>query len=138
MTKAEIRRAAKDGTLELGAHTRSHPALNTLTPEAQREEILSGKRLLESAAGMPVRAFAYPYGSPWDVSLTTVQLAREAGFTTACANTPATGGCGERPFLAAALSGAGLGRGGIRPAAARILPAAGGYSAAGMSDADYS
>ena len=28
MTKAEIRKAAKEGTLELGAHTRSHPALN--------------------------------------------------------------------------------------------------------------
>jgi len=89
MTRAEIRKAAGDGTLELGAHTRSHPALNRLTPEAQREEILSGKQLLESAAGMPVRAFAYPYGSPWDVSHTTVLLAREAGFTTACANTPA-------------------------------------------------
>ncbi len=89
MTRAEIRRAAKDGTVELGAHTRSHPALNALTPDAQREEILFGKRLLESAAGMPVRAFAYPYGSPWDVSRTTVLLAREAGFTTACANTPA-------------------------------------------------
>ena len=44
--------------------------------------------MLESAAGSPVRAFAYPYGSPWDVSRTTVLLAREAGFATACANTP--------------------------------------------------
>jgi peptidoglycan/xylan/chitin deacetylase (PgdA/CDA1 family) len=89
MTRAEIRRAAKEGTLELGAHTYSHPALNRMAPEDQREEILSGKRMLESAAGMPVRAFAYPYGSPWDVSSTTVLLAREAGFFAACANTPA-------------------------------------------------
>ncbi len=89
MTRAEIRKAAKEGTLEFGAHTRSHPALNKLTPEAQREEILSGKQLLESAAGVPVRAFAYPYGSPWDVNRTTVFLTREAGFAMACANTPA-------------------------------------------------
>ena len=88
MTRTEIRKAAKEGTLELGAHTRSHPALNRMTPEDQREEILSGKQMLEAAAGTPVRAFAYPYGSPWDVSLTTVRLAREAGFSTACANTP--------------------------------------------------
>ncbi|MGB7537429.1 MAG: polysaccharide deacetylase family protein [Anaerolineales bacterium] len=89
MTKTEIRKAAMDGTLELGAHTLSHPALNRMAPGDQREEIVSGKRMLESAAGMPVRAFAYPYGSPWDVSLTTVRLAREAGFSAACANTPA-------------------------------------------------
>jgi peptidoglycan/xylan/chitin deacetylase (PgdA/CDA1 family) len=89
MTLEEIRRAAKEGTLELGAHTHSHPALNRMAPEDQREEILSGKRMLESAAGVPMRAFAYPYGSPWDASLTTVRLVREAGFSTACANTPA-------------------------------------------------
>ncbi|MBN2084354.1 MAG: polysaccharide deacetylase family protein [Anaerolineales bacterium] len=89
MTRAEIRRAAKEGTLEFGAHTRNHPALNKLAIEDQREEIVSGKRMLESAAGMPVRAFAYPYGSPWDVSPTTLRLAREAGFCAACANTPA-------------------------------------------------
>jgi peptidoglycan/xylan/chitin deacetylase (PgdA/CDA1 family) len=89
MTKTEIRRAAKEGTLEFGAHTRNHPALNKLPLDAQREEILSGRWMLEAAAGMPVRAFAYPYGSPWDVSPATVQLAREAGFSAACANTPA-------------------------------------------------
>jgi peptidoglycan/xylan/chitin deacetylase (PgdA/CDA1 family) len=89
MTRAEIREAAKEGTLEFGAHTRNHPVLNKLAPDAQREEIVSGKQMLESAAGVPVGAFAYPYGSPWDVSLTTVLLAREAGFSAACANTPA-------------------------------------------------
>jgi peptidoglycan/xylan/chitin deacetylase (PgdA/CDA1 family) len=89
MTKSEIRRAAKEGTLEFGAHTRNHPALNTLPLEMQREEIISGKQMLEAAAGTSVRAFAYPYGSPWDVSPATVRLAREAGFSAACANTPA-------------------------------------------------
>jgi peptidoglycan/xylan/chitin deacetylase (PgdA/CDA1 family) len=89
MTKAEIRKAAKEGTLGFGAHTRSHPALNRLAPEAQREEIIAGKRMVEAAAGAQARAFAYPYGSPWDVSRTTVRLAREAGFDLACANIPA-------------------------------------------------
>jgi peptidoglycan/xylan/chitin deacetylase (PgdA/CDA1 family) len=89
MTKAEIRRAATEGTLEFGAHTRSHPALNRLALEDQRAEIVSGKRMLEEAAGMPARAFAYPYGSPWDVAPETLRLAREAGFVLACANTPA-------------------------------------------------
>jgi peptidoglycan/xylan/chitin deacetylase (PgdA/CDA1 family) len=88
MTKAEIRAAAKDGTLVFGSHTRTHPALNTLSTADQRKEILTGKRMLEKAVSRPVRAFAYPYGSPWDVTDESVQLVREAGFSAACANTP--------------------------------------------------
>jgi peptidoglycan/xylan/chitin deacetylase (PgdA/CDA1 family) len=88
LTKAELRKAAMGETLEIGAHTRNHPALHRLTAKEQREEIVSGKRLLESATGREARAFAYPYGSPWDVTRETVQLAREAGFTLACGNYP--------------------------------------------------
>jgi peptidoglycan/xylan/chitin deacetylase (PgdA/CDA1 family) len=88
MTQSEIQKAAMDGTLEFGAHTRSHPALNRLTLEEQREEILSGKQMLEAVTGKPVRAFAYPYGSPWDVTAGTVTCAREAGFLLACGNYP--------------------------------------------------
>jgi peptidoglycan/xylan/chitin deacetylase (PgdA/CDA1 family) len=88
MTPAELRKAARGTALEIGAHTRNHPALNRLTAKEQREEIASGKRMLEKTIGREVRAFAYPYGSPWDVSPETVQLAREAGFTLACANYP--------------------------------------------------
>jgi len=88
MTKAGLRKAAEGDTLELGAHTRSHPALNKLSEADQREEIASGKRMLEEAIARPVRAFAYPYGSPWDVTDATVRLTREAGFSMACANTP--------------------------------------------------
>jgi peptidoglycan/xylan/chitin deacetylase (PgdA/CDA1 family) len=98
MTKAEIRSAAKDGTLEFGAHTRNHPALNRLALAEQREEIVSGRRMLEQAAGMPVRAFAYPYGSPWDVASDTVRLVREAGFSLACANTPGPVDSESDPF----------------------------------------
>lgn len=88
MTKADIRKAMKEGTLDFGAHTRSHPALNRLPLEEQREEIASGKRMLEAVTGGSVMSFAYPYGSPWDVTAATVRLAREAGFSAACANTP--------------------------------------------------
>ncbi len=88
MTPAELRKAARGPALEIGAHTRNHPALNRLCAKEQREEIASGKRMLEKAIGREVRAFAYPYGSPWDVTPETVQLAREAGFEFACANYP--------------------------------------------------
>lgn len=98
MTKAEMRAAAGGGTLELGAHTRNHPVLTRLALEGQREEILAGKRMLEAAIDRPVRTFAYPYGSPWDVSADTVRLAREAGFSLACANTPGPVDSESDPF----------------------------------------
>jgi peptidoglycan/xylan/chitin deacetylase (PgdA/CDA1 family) len=88
MTKVELRLAARDGVLEFGAHTRSHPALNKLPINDQWEEIVSGKGMVEAVTGTPARAFAYPYGSPWDVTSETVRLVREAGFSLACANTP--------------------------------------------------
>jgi peptidoglycan/xylan/chitin deacetylase (PgdA/CDA1 family) len=98
MTRAEMRAAVKDGTLAFGAHTRGHPALNRLSPVDQREEIFAGKRMLEAAVGRPVRAFAYPYGSPWDVTVDTVRLVREAGFALACANTPGPVDAESDPF----------------------------------------
>ncbi len=88
MTPSELRTAARGQVLDIGAHTRNHPVLNRLTVKEQRNEIASGKRMLETTIGREVRAFAYPYGSPWDVAPETVQLAREAGFTLACANYP--------------------------------------------------
>jgi peptidoglycan/xylan/chitin deacetylase (PgdA/CDA1 family) len=88
MTKADLQKAARGSTLEIGAHTRSHAALNRLAADQQREEIVSGKRMLEEAIGRAVHALAYPYGSPWDVAPETVQLAREAGFALACGNYP--------------------------------------------------
>jgi peptidoglycan/xylan/chitin deacetylase (PgdA/CDA1 family) len=98
MTKAEMRAAAKNGTLAFGSHTRTHPALNSLSREDQLEEILTGKRMLEKAIGGPTRMFAYPYGSPWDVTEESVRLVREAGFLAACANTPAPVDAESDPF----------------------------------------
>jgi peptidoglycan/xylan/chitin deacetylase (PgdA/CDA1 family) len=89
MTDRQLLEISRIGGIEVGAHTRHHLVLGGLPPEAQREEILSGKDLLEQALGKPVTSFAYPYGSPWDVSIRTVDLVREAGFRLACANTPA-------------------------------------------------
>jgi peptidoglycan/xylan/chitin deacetylase (PgdA/CDA1 family) len=98
LTGSEMRAADREGTLAFGAHTRNHPALNRLAPAEQREEILAGKRMLEAAIGRPVRAFAYPYGSPWDVTPDTVGLVRDAGFAAACANTPGPVDAESDPF----------------------------------------
>jgi peptidoglycan/xylan/chitin deacetylase (PgdA/CDA1 family) len=48
---------------ELGAHTRTHPLLPVISPEAAEHEILSSKQDLEAHTGTEVKAFAFPYGA---------------------------------------------------------------------------
>jgi len=65
----------------IGAHTCTHPRLSLLSRDQAKEEIFASKKRLEDLFGLPVEHFAYPYG---DYNQTTVELAREAGFKTAC------------------------------------------------------
>jgi Polysaccharide deacetylase len=80
LTEDELR--ALDGsTVELGAHTVSHPSLAKHSPDVQKQEIRESKRWLEDFLGTSVRAFAYPYG---DHSCATAALVAQAGFELAC------------------------------------------------------
>ena len=53
---------------EIGAHTVTHPVLTSIEREAASEEVVVSKRRIEDEIGRPVRAFAYPNGSPGDFS----------------------------------------------------------------------
>jgi peptidoglycan/xylan/chitin deacetylase (PgdA/CDA1 family) len=81
MSKAEIAQMAQMGE-EIGAHTRTHPDLTTLTPAQQREEIDGSRQDLLSWNVGPIRSFAYPYGA---YSTTTIQIVKDAGFENAAA-----------------------------------------------------
>jgi peptidoglycan/xylan/chitin deacetylase (PgdA/CDA1 family) len=85
MSPDEIIHLAKDGLVEIGAHTVTHPALATLSVDAQREEILRSKHRLEQVLGYPVRTFAYPHGS---FTRETVGIVRDAGFVCAGSSEP--------------------------------------------------
>jgi hypothetical protein len=69
------------GVVEIGAHSHSHPQLDTLSPERAREEIALSRRLLQEATGTEVEAFAYPngYSSP-----SVRRLVRAEGYGGAC------------------------------------------------------
>ncbi len=56
-----IARAAAEGVV-LGAHTRTHPDLRTLSGAALEDEILGGAALIEERTGARVTSFAYPFG----------------------------------------------------------------------------
>jgi peptidoglycan/xylan/chitin deacetylase (PgdA/CDA1 family) len=90
MRPEDLVAAQKGGTLEIGAHTVTHPVLNELSFDDQEREIVNGKRVLEKIIGQPVVSFAYPFGSSWDVGQAGVQLAERAGFLLSCANMPGT------------------------------------------------
>lgn len=78
----EVVDLASGGLLEIGGHTRSHPALSAQPVEVQREEVEQCKHDLEAWTGGPVRSFAYPYGL---FDERTVSAVRRAGYARACA-----------------------------------------------------
>src|SRR3954467_8005283 len=58
---AERRELAGAG-VELGAHSHTHPHMDTLGARRLRDEIERSRTLVEDAAGAPVATFAYPHG----------------------------------------------------------------------------
>lgn len=74
----------------IGGHTMTHPALSKLGVEEALNEISEGKTRIEEKISKSVSYFAYPYGTPNEVSAREFQMAAELGFKLAfCAH----GGC---------------------------------------------
>lgn len=72
--------------IEIGSHGMTHRRLSELSETEQAQEITGSKKLIEDHLGRPIRAFAYPYGSILDYSVTTFALVRTAGFRYAVSN----------------------------------------------------
>jgi len=68
--------------VEIGAHSHTHPHLDTLSVRAAHAEIAGSKEILEQLLGAPVPSFAYPHGYH---SRTVRLLVQECGFQSACA-----------------------------------------------------
>jgi peptidoglycan/xylan/chitin deacetylase (PgdA/CDA1 family) len=52
----------EEAGVELGAHSHSHPQMDTLDGAALRDELVRPRELLENVLGRPVDLFAYPHG----------------------------------------------------------------------------
>lgn len=61
MTAEQLREVAADPLVTIGAHTVSHPPLSRLASDELREEILNGTKRVESALGVSIDRFCYPY-----------------------------------------------------------------------------
>jgi peptidoglycan/xylan/chitin deacetylase (PgdA/CDA1 family) len=67
--------------VEIGAHSHTHPHLDTLSRRGAWDEINRCKSLLEEELGAPVASFAYPHGYS---SRIVRRLVSEAGYRSAC------------------------------------------------------
>lgn len=86
MLTAEEVRELGAACVEIGAHSMSHVDLTSVPIAVVREELVAGRRELESITGEPVTLLAYPFGRAND---STVSAARDAGYRAACMT------CGE-------------------------------------------
>jgi peptidoglycan/xylan/chitin deacetylase (PgdA/CDA1 family) len=80
LTWEQLREFAALPGFRLGAHTLTHPALPSCSPEKARAEIAGGADRLRAQAGVEVEQFAYPFGA-WTPSVT--RLVAELGFRAA-------------------------------------------------------
>lgn len=86
--------------IECGAHSHSHPQLDTLSIASARREIVRSKELLEGRLNQPITTFAYPHGY---YSSAVRRLVQEAGYTSACAVKHAMSGTVDDPFALARI-----------------------------------
>jgi peptidoglycan/xylan/chitin deacetylase (PgdA/CDA1 family) len=75
-----LRAGVKDG-IAVGAHTRSHRALRSVSEVVATEEIAMSREDLTHGLGHAITTFAYPHG---DEDEATHRLAAKAGFAAAC------------------------------------------------------
>lgn len=78
---AQVRSLPERG-VECGAHTCTHPQLDTLSAARAWGEVVGSKGALEQQLGRSVNSFAYPHGYH---SGLVKRLVQEAGFNSACA-----------------------------------------------------
>ncbi len=88
LTNHELTTLARDGLVEVGSHTMTHPVLAAQPASEQKQEIEGSKRRLEQLLGTPVLSFSYPFGGHADYDRGTLGQVQEAGYSSACSNFP--------------------------------------------------
>ncbi|MCU1455866.1 MAG: polysaccharide deacetylase [Acidimicrobiales bacterium] len=100
LTVDQVRTLADEGC-EIGAHSVSHPELDTLSAEALIHEVRGSRVELSLALERPVRSFAYPHGYH---DRRVREAVRLAGFDSACAVRNMLSSTSDDPFALARVT----------------------------------
>ncbi len=79
LTWKEIREMAQHH-IAIGSHTHTHRVLSTLSPAAQKEEMLLSKLIIEENICRPVLSISYPIGEPHYITAETSVIASISGY----------------------------------------------------------
>ena len=85
LSASELRQLASSPVITIGAHTRRHPWLSSLSWQEQWEEIEGCRSSLEASIESPIDQFAYPFGGVGAFNRSSVRAVRKSGFALACA-----------------------------------------------------
>lgn len=78
----QLGRVAQAG-IAIGSHAYDHVSMGRLSPGQAEEQACRSRELLEARLGLPVRSFAYPFGTRSDFDAATDAVVAAAGYTTA-------------------------------------------------------
>tara|TARA_B100002003_G_scaffold178362_1_gene166303 strand:- start:254 stop:769 length:516 start_codon:yes stop_codon:yes gene_type:complete len=78
----QINELGRSSLVTFGAHTVNHLALNRLSKEEIKQEVLNSKLRLEVKLKKRIDHFAYPFGSSKEVNEREFTIVRECGFKT--------------------------------------------------------
>ncbi len=88
LTADELATLSRHPLITIGAHTVDHHPLTGLDAAAAAATIAGGRQRLTEVTGLPVRVFAYPFGSAVTFSQRDVDLVAAAGFELAVTSLP--------------------------------------------------
>ncbi len=74
----------RDGGMEFGSHTHTHPILSRLEPAQLEAELTESRRILERELGRPCEVISYPVGMGEAVDGDVATAARRAGYRLGC------------------------------------------------------
>lgn len=82
---SQLQEIARDGLVEIGAHTMDHMWLKGVDSKTANYEITGSRQRLQQLTGFPITSFAYPYGAFDQQAIDAVE---RAGFSDAATTVP--------------------------------------------------
>lgn len=79
----EVKELVASGIVEIGSHAYTHRSLGFITPDEAFSEAKRSRERLEDRLGVPIRAFAYPFGTRSDFNARTDRALADAGYSIA-------------------------------------------------------